>query len=137
MARSSKSVSITLRQEHAVGLGGRLDDEKTLASSEGPSVRCSACSKDLEGHPLFQLRRSQGVLPNCLACSLFDRTMLLRSLKLSLVVGTLLMVINHGDRLLQGEFPWTSGWYKLPLTYVVPFCVATYGALANAHRPNP
>ena len=25
-------------------------------------------------------------------------------------------------------------WWKIPLTYCVPFCVATYGALANARR---
>ena len=84
---------------------------------------------------LFRLRRPEGVLSSCLACSLVDRTMVQRSLKVALVVGTLLVILNQGDRLWQGDFPWASDWYKLPLTYVVPFCVATYGALANAHQP--
>jgi hypothetical protein len=55
-------------------------------------------------------------------------TIFKRSLKASLVVGTLLTLLNQGDFLLAGEWP-PSLWWKVPLTYVVPFVVATYGAL--------
>ena len=48
-----------------------------------------------------------------------------RSLWVSLIVGTVLNLINQGDRLAAGLPP---DWGKLVLTYVVPFLVASYGA---------
>lgn len=54
-----------------------------------------------------------------------------RSLGASLVVGTLLTAINQGPELLAGQFTPAMLW-KIPLTYAVPFCVATWGALSNA-----
>ncbi len=51
-----------------------------------------------------------------------------RSVRAALVVGTLLTALNHGDLLLRGDAP-PSLWWKVPLTYLVPFLVATYGAL--------
>ena len=53
---------------------------------------------------------------------------LARSLRASLVVGTVLTALNQGDILLQGRFP-PALWWKVPLTYLVPFLVATYGAV--------
>lgn len=50
-----------------------------------------------------------------------------RSLLVALIVGTILNLINQGDVLLQGG---TINWTKLTLTFVVPYCVATYGALS-------
>ncbi len=44
----------------------------------------------------------------------------------SLVVGTILTVINQGDFILAGEMP---NLIKAGLTYMVPYCVATYGAV--------
>ena len=46
------------------------------------------------------------------------------SILVAIVVGTVLNVINQGDNLIAGEF----NWLKAGLTYVVPFCVASYGA---------
>lgn len=54
-----------------------------------------------------------------------------RSLAIALVVGTILTAINQGNIILGGEFPAALVW-KIPLTYVVPYCVATVGALLNA-----
>lgn len=49
-----------------------------------------------------------------------------RSFYAALVVGTLLNLINQGDALLgEGEID----WLKIGLTYCVPYCVATYGAV--------
>jgi hypothetical protein len=56
--------------------------------------------------------------------------MLHRSLLIALVVGTILLAINQGDVLLGGEWPRALFW-KAPLTYLVPFVVATWGALVN------
>jgi hypothetical protein len=59
--------------------------------------------------------------------------MLRRSLLTALVVGTILTLLNQGDKVLTGS--WTSGLYwKVPLTYCVPFRVATWGGLSNSRR---
>jgi hypothetical protein len=47
------------------------------------------------------------------------------------VVGTVLVAINQGTVLAKGDFP-ASLYWKIPLTYLVPFCVATWGALINS-----
>ncbi len=49
----------------------------------------------------------------------------------AIVVGTALTAINQGTLLLDGQFPPDLLW-KVPLTYCVPFCVATWGALSNS-----
>jgi hypothetical protein len=59
--------------------------------------------------------------------------MLKRSLMVALVVGTILTFLNQGDAIFAGN--WKTGFYwKIPLAYCVPFCVATFGALANSRR---
>jgi hypothetical protein len=50
-----------------------------------------------------------------------------RSLIVALVVGTILNLINQGDALVGGAAPNVT---KLLLTYVVPYCVSTYGAVS-------
>jgi len=57
--------------------------------------------------------------------------MLRRSLAVAVVVGTLLLIINQGDVLLSAAWPRALVW-KIPLTYLVPFLVATWGALVNS-----
>jgi hypothetical protein len=49
-----------------------------------------------------------------------------RALGVTIVVGTLLNLINQGDALFGGA---PIGWLKLCLTYAIPYCVATYGAV--------
>ncbi len=66
----------------------------------------------------------------CARCAVRHRPMLRRSLLIALVVGTLLLAINQGDVLLRAEWPRALLW-KVPLTYLVPFIVATWGALVN------
>jgi hypothetical protein len=62
--------------------------------------------------------------------------MLRRSFATALVVGTLLVAINQGDLLAHGQWLPALLW-KIPLTYVVPFAVATWGALANSRITLP
>lgn len=53
------------------------------------------------------------------------------ALKVSLVVGTVLNLINNGEQFwLQQPF---SYWHCL-LNYVVPFCVSSYSAARNQAR---
>jgi len=79
------------------------------------------------------LRARQGLLRKCARCSLLDRALFRRSAIVALIVGTALVALNQGDKLLAGDYPWATAWYKIPLTYMVPFMVATYGALANGY----
>jgi len=48
-----------------------------------------------------------------------------RSLLVMLIIGSVLNLINQGDLLLSSG---PINWWKVILTYCVPFCVATYGA---------
>lgn len=49
--------------------------------------------------------------------------------------GTILTAINHSDALLAGRWPANLAW-KVPMTYAVPFIVATLGALGTGKIPN-
>ncbi len=49
-----------------------------------------------------------------------------RSFWVALVVGTILNVINQGDLMMLGD---PVNLLKIGLTYAVPYCVATYGAV--------
>ena len=74
-----------------------------------------------------------GDLVKCLFCALRHRPMLRRSLLTALVAGSIVTLLNQGDDILAGSWPLALYW-KVPLTYCVPFLVATWGALANARR---
>ena len=50
-----------------------------------------------------------------------------RSFVVALVIGSILNLINQGDALFGGG---GLDLTKLLLTYAVPYCVATYGAVA-------
>ena len=50
-----------------------------------------------------------------------------RSFFVALIVGTILNLINQGDALF-GDGP--VNMTKVILTYAVPYCVATYGAVS-------
>ena len=41
------------------------------------------------------------------------------------IVGTILTFINHGDNILDAQYP---PLVKVLLTYCVPFCVTTWGS---------
>lgn len=49
-----------------------------------------------------------------------------RSLLVAAVVGTILNLINQHEALYTGQ---SLHLFKLMLTYLVPYCVATYGAV--------
>ncbi|MGC8488121.1 MAG: nitrate/nitrite transporter NrtS [Clostridia bacterium] len=51
--------------------------------------------------------------------------------KTALVVGTVLALINHGGVLLSGHMTGTLA-LKILLTFVVPYAVATYGAVSTS-----
>tara|TARA_A100001011_G_scaffold189292_1_gene197779 strand:- start:211 stop:465 length:255 start_codon:yes stop_codon:yes gene_type:complete len=44
-----------------------------------------------------------------------------------LIVGSILTLINHGDTILYQER--NPNYFKVILTYIVPYCVTTWGAV--------
>jgi hypothetical protein len=63
-----------------------------------------------------------------------ERGTITTSIRIALVVGSILAAINYGDRIfLHGDMG-TLDWIKLAVTYCVPYCVATYGAARYAMR---
>lgn len=69
----------------------------------------------------------------CLRCSLGNRRLIRRSFLVAIVVGTLLVAINQGNRLIDGAAGSDLYW-KVPLTFIVPYVVATVGALLNTRE---
>ena len=58
------------------------------------------------------------------------RDVVVRGLKVGSIVGTLLTAINQGDLILSGNLTAAAAW-KIPLTYMVPFCVSTYVGVSS------
>ena len=54
-----------------------------------------------------------------------------RSFLVALIVGTILNLINQGDALFEPDHLNVT---KIVLTYAVPYCVATYGAVSYRLR---
>lgn len=93
------------------------------------------------GHaPRWRFVMSRGSSPGtkCLGHAIAYAPVLRTALITSAVVGTVLTTINQGNVLLNGHFP-TELWWKIPLTYGVPYLVATWSALritfAGRHAP--
>lgn len=59
------------------------------------------------------------------------RQIMLPALKVALVVGTLLNLVNQGRSLLSGEH---INLTQMLLNFVVPFCVSSYSAARNELR---
>ncbi|MEC7885124.1 MAG: nitrate/nitrite transporter NrtS [Chloroflexota bacterium] len=66
-------------------------------------------------------------------CILTSSSLVKRSAKASVIVGTLLLALNQGDFIIAGDF-YTAMLWKIPLTYLVPFCVSSWGSITNAKR---
>lgn len=89
---------------------------------------CPGCSLVLESRPAFRLGDAAAL--TCLRCALTHPPLLRRSALIGALIGSLLVAINQGDLLLAGDWRPALAW-KVPLTYLVPFLVATLGALLN------
>jgi hypothetical protein len=54
----------------------------------------------------------------------------------AIIVGTILVLINHSDALLAGNVS-TERAVRMALTYLVPYLVSTYGAVSALVAQNP
>ncbi|HKC96592.1 MAG TPA: nitrate/nitrite transporter NrtS [Methylomirabilota bacterium] len=95
-----------------------------------PGGRCDGCGRE-RVRLLFLFRSVSGSAVKCLGCALRHPTLVKRSLGIAAIVGTVLLAINQGDVLLSPRWPGALAW-KVPLTYLVPYLVATWGALLNS-----
>ena len=59
---------------------------------------------------------------------IFRRPVVRQAILVALVVGTVLNLINQGDLIASGDI----NWFKAVLTYLVPYCVASYGAYVGS-----
>ena len=87
---------------------------------------CGRCEVRAAGY-----RGVAGSAALCARCFVRQSAVLRRSLLTALVVGSALTAINQGNVLLAalaGELPVSLLW-KVPLTYLVPLVVSTWGAL--------
>ncbi|MDP2880670.1 MAG: nitrate/nitrite transporter NrtS [Azonexus sp.] len=57
-----------------------------------------------------------------------SRPIVTNAIRIALVVGSVLNVINRGEALLS----WSGiSWHHVALNFVVPYCVASYSAAKN------
>ncbi|MEO1556832.1 MAG: nitrate/nitrite transporter NrtS [Pseudomonadota bacterium] len=57
-----------------------------------------------------------------------QRSVMIRAARIATVVGLILAVINHGDTLVSGQAT-LSTWFKIVLTFLVPFGVSTFSSV--------
>lgn len=62
-----------------------------------------------------------------------ERSVVRRALGVAAVVGTVLVVVNHGDALLRGEIS-TGRVFRILLTMFVPYCVSTYSSVGALRK---
>ena len=94
---------------------------------------CQRCHR-LLGHRMnFVVKSPAGDMLTCLKCALGHIPMLRRSAAITLVVGFVQVAVNQGDHIIAGDASSALMW-KIPLTVLIPFAVATFGALTNARR---
>ncbi len=96
---------------------------------------CARCGQAFRDRAPYQFQTPGGPARKCLGCALMHGPILRRSGLIAIVVGTVLTGINQGDVLLAGHWTPALAW-KLPLTYAVPFIVATLGALGAGKVPD-
>ena len=94
-------------------------------------MECSACQRYEREGGGFRLQTPYGPATKCLRCAVRYPPLLRRSTVIALIVGSVLVAINQGDILLARRWDGALAW-KVPLTYLVPFIVATWGALLNS-----
>ncbi|MBS0266796.1 MAG: nitrate/nitrite transporter NrtS [Planctomycetes bacterium] len=63
-----------------------------------------------------------------------DRAVVRRAFCCMLVVGSILISINHGQAILADEMNSTR-WIQVGMTLIVPYCVSTYSSV-SAMRAN-
>ena len=64
------------------------------------------------------------------------RDIVINSLKVCALVGTILISINYFDRIRAGNLSMID-YFKMLLMYCVPYCVSTYGSVSVIIKEKP
>ena len=64
----------------------------------------------------------------------FRRATLRRTLRIALLVGTILSLVNQGTVLAGGDVA-IGTWLRVVANYLVPFCVSSAGFLSATRKP--
>ncbi|MEM7472941.1 MAG: nitrate/nitrite transporter NrtS [Pseudomonadota bacterium] len=57
-----------------------------------------------------------------------QRSVRLRAIRIAAVVGVVLALLNHGDKIIAGAVD-TMTVVKIALTFMVPYCVSTFSSV--------
>ena len=106
-----------------------LEQEYLLNMSKKDT--CTSCNEIIQRSDMRFKMGIEGVL-KCSRCAATDATLIRRSLLMSVVVGTLLTLINQGNLIFTG-IPDSSLAWKIPLTYLVPFLVSWTSVLSASN----
>lgn len=118
--------------------------ERTSEGVSGSHIQCVRCGQALRRGWAFEFkaRAAPGYaavgaeIPDvrkCIFCAVRHFPAVRRSAIVASVVGTIITLFNQGDTILAGHWE-TALYWKVPISYCVPFCVAMYSALANSRR---
>ena len=80
----------------------------------------------------------QDAIQNWLQLAL-DPVVVRRAAKYAVVVGAVLIAINHGDAILRDDID-VIRWFRIGLTVLVPYCISTSSsveAIQNLKRRTP
>ena len=66
----------------------------------------------------------------------FLRSTMRKTVKIALVVGTILSLINQSAVILDGRANYVT-WLRVGANYLVPFCVSSLGFLSATRRRTP
>ncbi len=91
---------------------------RKLIEYSPPQTCCSTGNEYLENIEMM----------NWLAITL-RKDVILRSLKVAAIVGTILVATNQGDAIVGGVLTGQLMW-KIPMTYLVPYLVSTYASVS-------
>jgi hypothetical protein len=72
---------------------------------------------------------------NSWRAALRRRSVHARALRVALLVGSILALINHGDKLLAGTCE-APDWLRIGLTYCVPYIVSAYSSVQTLRHLN-
>ena len=114
-----------------------LEREYLLQMSKKDSYAgtCSSCDEMIQHSSLRFRMGTDGVL-KCSKCATTDAALIKRSLVMSIVVGSMLTLINQGNVILSGASDASLAW-KIPLTFAVPFAVSWTSVLSASQVSVP
>lgn len=97
-------------------------------AAETSAAAANLCACGHAATRRFRFAAGSAPVEKCLRHAAVHRPLFRNALATAVVVGTILTAINQGNVLLDGRFP-AELWWKIPLTYSVPYMVSTWAAL--------